>query len=115
MKKPTRIGAYMNRVRMTQVTALIIHAVGAGHRYGFDVVDATGLASGTVYPALRRLEDARLLRGKWEDAPAAHRGGRPQRRLYELTAAGQLSLEEAAEKLSSAHAFLLATPPAREA
>ena len=68
----------MNRVRMTQVTALIIHAVGAGHRYGFDVMDATGLASGIVYPALSRLEDA-------------------------------------AEKLSSARAFLLATPPAREA
>ena len=100
---------------MTQVTALIIHAVGAGHRYGFDVMDATGLASGTVYPALRRLEEARLLRGRWEEAPVAHRGGRPQRRLYELTSAGQLSLEAAAEKLAAARAFLMATPPAQGA
>ena len=105
----------MSRVRMTQVTALIIQAVGVGHRYGFDVMDATGLASGTVYPALRRLEEARLLRGKWEDGAAAHRGGRPQRRFYELTSAGELSLEEAARKLASARAFLMATPPVRKA
>ena len=103
----------MSRVRMTQVTALIIQAVGAGHRYGF-VMDATGLASGTVYPALRRLEEARLLRGKWEDAPAAHRGGRPQRRLYELTSAGERSLEEAIQKLASARTFLAATAPVQE-
>ena len=104
----------MSLVRMTHVTALIIQAVGAGHRYGFDVMDATGLASGTVYPALRRLEEARLLRGKWEDAPAAHRGGRPQRRLYELTSAGERSLEEAIQKLTSARAFLVATAPVQE-
>lgn len=105
----------MTRVRMTQVTALILHAVGVGHRYGFDVMDATGLASGTVYPALRRLEDARLLRGRWEDAPAAHRSGRPQRRFYELTRAGELALRDAAEKLASQQALLIASPPAREA
>ncbi len=104
----------MSLVRMTHVTALIIQAVGAGHRYGFDVMDATGLASGTVYPALRRLEEARLLRGKWEDAPAAHRGGRPQRRFYELTSAGERSLEEAIQKLTSARAFLVATAPVQE-
>ncbi|HEX9886378.1 MAG TPA: PadR family transcriptional regulator [Longimicrobiales bacterium] len=104
----------MDRVRMTQVTALILHAVGAGRRYGFDIMDATGLASGTVYPALRRLEEARLLRGRWEDAPAADRGGRPQRRLYELTGAGLTALDAAREKLAGAQAFLAASPPIRE-
>jgi PadR family transcriptional regulator PadR len=103
------------KVRMTQVTALILQAVAAGHRYGFDIMDATGLASGTVYPALRRLEDARLLRGRWEDAPAAHRGGRPQRRFYELTNAGELALRNAAEKLASARTLLMALPPTEEA
>lgn len=101
-------------VRMTQVTALVLHAVGSGYRYGFDIMDATGLASGTVYPALRRLERAGLMRGRWEDAPAAHRGGRPQRRLYELTAAGEEARSEAAAKLASARAFLNASPAARE-
>lgn len=105
----------MTRVRMTQVTALILHALGAGHRYGFDVMDATGLASGTVYPALRRLEEARLLRGRWEEAPAAHRGGRPQRRFYELTRAGELALREATEKLASQQALLIAKLPVVDA
>lgn len=105
----------MGSVRMTQVTALILHAVGAGHRYGFDIMDATGLASGTVYPALRRLEEARYLRGKWEDAPAVGRRGRPQRRFYELTRAGRVALDAVAERLASAHAFLASTSPAPEA
>lgn len=99
---------------MTQVTALILRAIGAGHRYGFDVMDATGLASGTVYPALRRLEEARLVRGKWEAAPVAHRGGRPQRRFYELTRAGEDALSAAQEKLASARTLLNAPLPASE-
>lgn len=104
----------MTPVRMTQVTALILHAVGEGHRYGFDIMDATGLASGTVYPALRRLERAGLLEGTWEDADAAHRSARPPRRLYELSGSGGDALEAAARKLASARAFLLASPPPRE-
>ncbi|MFN7929787.1 MAG: hypothetical protein U0Y68_17950 [Blastocatellia bacterium] len=38
--------------------ALILQAVENGYRYGFDVMTITGLPSGTVYPALRRLEEA---------------------------------------------------------
>lgn len=104
----------MGDVRMTQVTAMILQAVGAGYRYGFDIMDATGLASGTVYPALRRLEGADLLEGTWEDVDAAHRGGRPQRRLYALTAAGEASLVEASEKLASARAILMTVPAVEE-
>ena len=96
----------MPAIRMTQVTALILHAVGAGHRYGFDIMDATGLASGTVYPALRRMEEARVLRGRWEEGSAARRGGRPQRRFYELTQTGEQALAEAGERLASQRALL---------
>ena len=28
----------------------ILHAVADGNRFGFDIMDATGLTSGTVYP-----------------------------------------------------------------
>lgn len=101
----------MTKVRMTQVTALIIQAVGAGYRYGFDIMDATGLASGTVYPALRRLERADLLVSTWEEVEAANRGGRPQRRMYELTEEGRAALTDAVDKLASARALLLSTPP----
>ena len=47
-------------VRLSHTSALILQSIGAAHHYGFDVMDVTGLPSGTVYPALRRLEEERL-------------------------------------------------------
>jgi DNA-binding PadR family transcriptional regulator len=47
-------------------------------------------AHGTLYKALGRLEDAGLLTSHWEDAQAAE--GRPRRRLYRVTSAGQAAL-----------------------
>ena len=41
---------------LTYPTAAVLLAIRHGHRYGFDVMDATGLPDGTVYPILRRLE-----------------------------------------------------------
>lgn len=35
---------------------MVLHALARGHRYGFDLLEQTGLTSGTVYPALERLE-----------------------------------------------------------
>ena len=78
----------MGSVRMTQVTALVLRAVAAGYRYGFDVMEACDLPSGTIYPALRRLEKAGLMRARWERSADAHAEGRPRRRIYELTPAG---------------------------
>jgi PadR family transcriptional regulator, regulatory protein PadR len=57
--------------RLTMTSALILEAVGAGHCYGFDIMEATGLPSGTVYPALRRLEQLELVRSKWEGTQKA--------------------------------------------
>ncbi len=104
----------MTAVRMTQVTALVLQAVATGHRYGFDVMDASGLASGTVYPALRRLEKAGLLTGTWEAAQEAHQGGRPPRKLYALTPAGQEALHVGARKLAEARALFLSVSPTPE-
>ena len=39
----------------------ILHAVAFGSRFGFDIMAATGLTSGTVYPTLDRLEQGGLL------------------------------------------------------
>ena len=102
----------MKSVRMTQVTALVLRAVSAGYRYGFDVMAACELPSGTAYPALRRLEKASLLRSRWERADEAHAEGRPKRRIYELTAAGADALSEAERKLSEARRLLSDLPPA---
>jgi len=73
---------------LTLPTALVLRALSAGFRYGFDIMDATGLPSGTVYPLLRRLERLGYLDARWEEASAAHSEARPARRYYRLTGAG---------------------------
>jgi DNA-binding PadR family transcriptional regulator len=49
-------------------------------------------AHGTLYKALGRLEDAGLLESRWVDHAVAEADGRPRRRLYRVTSAGQASL-----------------------
>jgi len=76
----------------------ILHAVAMGNRFGFDIMDATGLTSGTVYPTLDRLEQIGLLTSRWESDRAAHAEGRPARRYFDLTSAGATALEAALQK-----------------
>jgi PadR family transcriptional regulator len=83
---------------MTYVTATILQAVASGYRYGFDIIDATGLPGGTVYPALRRLENAGHLSASWEKERIARAEPRPPRRYYEMTRAGRAALAEAARR-----------------
>jgi DNA-binding PadR family transcriptional regulator len=83
------------RLRLTYPTALVLLAVSRGLRYGFDISDATGLPSGTVYPILRRLEDVGMLRSKWEPIQQARAEQRPPRRYYTLTGAGAEVVAEA--------------------
>ena len=73
-----------------------MHAIANGYQYGFDVIDQTGLPSGTVYPALGRLERDGLVKSAWESEHEAHADGRPARRYYKLTAAGVKALAESA-------------------
>jgi DNA-binding PadR family transcriptional regulator len=73
---------------------------GNGWVHGFAIArmvrDSTGskrlTAHGTLYKALARLDEAGLLEDQWEDADAALVAGRPRRRLYRLTGAGQHAL-----------------------
>jgi DNA-binding PadR family transcriptional regulator len=97
---------------MTQITALVLRAVAGGYHYGFDVMERCDLPSGTVYPALRRLERAGMLKSRWEEALDAHADGRPRRRTYELTPAGRDALPEAERKLAEVRRVLGALPPA---
>lgn len=79
--------------------AIILSALAAGSRYGLEVIDRTGLSSGTVYPALRRMEASGLVEGAWEEENRAHGEGRPARRYYRLTAEGQVALSEAVARI----------------
>jgi DNA-binding PadR family transcriptional regulator len=54
-------------------------------RYGYDLMKASGLPSGTLYPMLSRLQEQGMVSSDWEPAEA---GGRPPRRYYRLTEDG---------------------------
>ena len=84
------------RRRLSITAVSVLHAIADGYQYGFDVIDRTGLPSGTVYPALSRLERDGLVKSAWESEPDAHAEGRPARRYYKLTAGGVRALAEAA-------------------
>ena len=83
-------------MRLTYPTALVLQALLHGHHHGFDVMDATGLPSGTVYPILRRLDAEGLVKSRWEKEGLARREQRPPRRYYELTATGRVTARESA-------------------
>jgi PadR family transcriptional regulator PadR len=84
-------------LKLSHTAAMILKAVDAGHFYGFGVMEVTGLPSGTVYPALRRLEQDGLIRSRWEKQSIADAEQRPPRKYYTLTTAGRATLG-AAEK-----------------
>ena len=75
----------------------VLGAVSQGIRYGFDIMDAAELPSGTVYPVLGRLERDGYVRSKWESQTVAQREKRPPRRYYEITAAGSRALAASVE------------------
>ena len=75
-------------IKLSHTAALILQTVDQGCRYGFDIMDTTGLPSGTVYPALRRLESEGLIDSKWEAEKDALAEQRPARKYYRLTRAG---------------------------
>lgn len=90
-------------------TSGVLQAIANGVEYGFEIIDATGLPSGTVYPALSRLERDGYVKSAWENEVDAHQAGRPARRYYRLTAPGVKAL-----KASVAHyRALLPARPAR--
>jgi PadR family transcriptional regulator, regulatory protein PadR len=79
--------------KLSHTAAMILQAINAGYIYGFSVMEMTGLPSGTVYPAMRRLERDDLIRSHWERQSIADAEQRPARKYYRLTAAGKSTLE----------------------
>lgn len=88
----------MGKKYLSFSVAVIMQALENGYQYGFDIMDVTGLPSGTVYPALRRLEDSGHVKSKWEKHTIAQQEMRPPRKYYELTKAGREELAEAVKR-----------------
>ena len=78
---------------LSHTSAMILQTIHTGCLYGFSVMEATGLPSGTVYPALRRLESDGFIRSQWERESVALAEQRPARKYYKLTRAGLAALE----------------------
>jgi DNA-binding PadR family transcriptional regulator len=85
-------------IKFSYTTAVILQAIANGYQYGFDIIDVTGLPSGTVYPALRRFEEVSIVTSRWEAEAVAEREQRSPRRYYELTKTGQAALAEALKR-----------------
>ena len=90
---------------LTYNAALVLQALVQGYGYGFEIMRAARLPSGTVYPLLRRLESAELVASSWEDAATARDEGRPARRYYEATPAGRQALAAARERVLAQQAL----------
>ena len=86
---------------ITFPTTLVLQAIADGVRYGFDIADRTGLQTGTVYPALRRLESLGFVRSSWENDKIARREQRPARRYYEITREGGDALAVALKRFEN--------------
>ena len=73
----------------------VLHAIADGHRFGFEIIDAIGLRSGTVYPGAREARGRRA-----GDVGMGRRRARAgatsvrRRRYFDLTAAGAAALAE---------------------
>lgn len=81
---------------------------GVAEFHGYAVAKALGDAAdarlltayGTLYRALSRLQKMGLLVSRWEDPNLSEIEGRPRRRLYCLTPAGEAALVEARKSAS---------------
>ena len=85
----------VSEAKLSHTAAIILQALDAGFVYGFSIMEMTGLPSGTVYPAMRRLERDALIRSQWERQSIADAAQRPPRKYYKLTGSGKVTLEAA--------------------
>ena len=84
--------------RLSLGTVMVLHALARGCKYGFDVMEETGLTSGTIYPALEKLEALGFAASEWEDSKIAQQEKRPARRYFQITEDGLLALQHAMQK-----------------
>jgi PadR family transcriptional regulator, regulatory protein PadR len=98
-------------MRITVPTARVLAALLAdphADRYGLDLMQSTGLPSGTLYPILHRLQEAGWVASHWEQIDPVQES-RPARRYYRLTAEGATQAQQALAELRAQTA-----PPAKD-
>ena len=101
---------------LERVLRVLVADPSAQH-YGYDLMKAAKLPSGTLYPMLARLQQEGLVDSEWEEQrPDA--GGRPPRKYYRLTAEGarvaRLELAQAQAPAAPRPSRHVATRPAHD-
>lgn len=79
----------MGTPRLSRQTVRVLQELMArptASTYGYDLMRATGIAAGTLYPILSRLADHGWVAAEWGEQA---QDGRPARHHYRLTALGR--------------------------
>lgn len=87
--------------QMTRPMITLMNALGEDptvQLHGYELIKRTKLKSGTLYPALARLEAFGWLESHWEEIDSSEEG-RPRRKLYKLTAHGAKAVRQALDEL----------------
>lgn len=110
----------MSGLRMTVAVQAVLGALlqqPDAELYGLEIVKASGLEPGTIYPILQRLRGAGWVSDRWEDPEPGHAEGRPPRRYYQLTMEGRARAIHALQRGRdrSGLSQLLTPPPAARA
>ena len=77
----------MKLTRPLERVLRVLIADPAAPHYGYDLMRAARLPSGTLYPMLARLQQQGLVEAEWEPRQS-DAGGRPPRKYYRLTGEG---------------------------
>jgi len=86
--------------RLTVPTLKVLNSLIAARTElsGADLIRTCRLPSGTLYPILIRLEQCGWVKSRWEDLDPSE-AGRPRRRLYTITGAGNANAAAATKEL----------------
>ncbi len=107
----------MGGLRMTVGVLAVLGALldrPDNEQYGLEIVRASGLEPGTIYPILQRLRGAGWVNDRWEDPAPARSQGRPPRRYYRLTIEGRARAVHALQQGRDRSGLSrLLTPPSR--
>lgn len=90
----------MTVVRLTMPTRAVLDVLLASPTWGYQIIPETDLGPGTVYPILKRLQDAGWVEGTWEDARPSDR---PRRCIYAVTEKGAREYAKALARRRATH------------
>ncbi|MEM6409385.1 MAG: PadR family transcriptional regulator [Pseudomonadota bacterium] len=70
---------------------------------GYDLSKRLGIASGTLYPLLAKLKQAKMVEDRWEENLDPKEAGRPRRRYYKISGLGAQAVSEKMRQLDAGY------------